>query len=259
MQKFTTPEVKHKIINFYEVDDVKKISKPSIDNLYPNTNIKINTINLVVGGTGCGKTNAIMNLLYLSSKGPGVFAKIILVCKTDETLYTFLKSKISSEQLIIYKSINDLPDCNTFETQYTKDPKVRQETLLIIDDFIADCEDKKIRQKIENFAIFGRKKALTQIYLAQSYFKVPKTIRLQLHYLWLLSSPNKKDLSLILSSYSLPIEENDLKELVKESTKEKLSFLKINLSCSCDINEKFSIGFTDHFNIANNNETILDV
>jgi energy-coupling factor transporter ATP-binding protein EcfA2 len=258
MSKFKKPDITHKIINFYEVDDVKKISKPSIDNLYPATNIKINTINLVVGGTGCGKSNAIMNLLYLSSHGQGVFAKIILVCKTDETLYTFLKKKIPPEQLIIYKSINDLPDCNTFETQYTKEPKQREETLLIIDDFIADCEDKKMRQKIENFAIFGRKKALTQIYLAQSYFKVPKTIRLQLHYLWLLSLPNKKDLSLVLSSYSLPVEENDLKEMVKEATKEKLSFLKINLNCSCDLNEKFSIGFLDHFNI-NVDEPILDV
>lgn len=259
MSKFKKPDITHKIINFYEVDDVKKISKPSIDNLYPSSNIKINTINLVVGGTGTGKTNAIMNLLYLSSQGQGVFAKIILVCKTDETLYTFLKNKIPADQLIIYKSINDLPDCNTFETQYNKDPKQRQETLLIIDDFIADCEDKKMRQKIENFAIFGRKKALTQIYLAQSFFKVPKTIRLQLHYLWLLSLPNKKDLSLILSSFGLPVEEQDLKEMVKEATKEKLSFLKINLNCACDINEKFSIGFLDHFNIATNEENILDV
>lgn len=250
MSRFKKPEISHKIINFYEVDGVKKISKPSIDNLYPQTNIKINTINLVVGGTGTGKSNAIMNLLFLSSNAKdGVFSKIVLVCKTDETLYTFLKKKIPSEQLIIYKSINDLPECDSFETQFMKEPKDREETLLIIDDFIADVEDKRMRQKIENFSIFGRKKGLTQIYLAQSFFKVPKTIRLQIHYLWLLSVPNKRELALILSSYSLPIEADELKAMVNDATKEKLSFLKINLNCGCDINEKFSIGFLDHYAI----------
>ncbi len=246
-KKFSKPDVKHKIINFYETDNVKKISKPSIDHLYPTANIKINSINLVVGGTGTGKTNAIMNLLLLASKGSGVFQKIIVVCKTDEILYTYLKKQIPGDQLVIYKSINDLPDCDKFETQYAKDPQYREETLLIIDDFIADCEDKNKRTKIENFSIFGRKKGLTQIYLAQSFFKVPKTIRLQIHYLWLLSVPNKRELALILSSYSLPVEEDDLKMMVKEATKEQLSFLKINLNCGCKLEEKFSIGFLDFF------------
>ena len=246
-KKFSKPDVKHKIVNFYESDNVKKISKPSIDRLCPVSNIKINSINLVVGGTGTGKTNAIMNLLLLASKGHGVFAKIIVVCKTDELLYTYLKKQIPGDQLVIHKSINDLPDCDNFENQYLKDPQHREETLLIIDDFIADCEDKRKREKLENFAIFGRKKGLTQIYLAQSFFKVPKTIRLQIHYLWLLSVPNKKELALILSSYSLPIEFDDLKNMVKDATQEQLSFLKINLNCVCNLNEKFSIGFLDFF------------
>ena len=248
MSRYKKPDINHKIINFYEVDSVKKISKPSIDNLYPTTNIKINTINLIIGGTGTGKSNAIMNFLYLSSTAKdGVFAKIILVCKTDETLYSFLKKKIPSEQLVVYKTINDLPQCDTFETQYNKEPIDREETLLIIDDFIADVEDKKMRQKLENFAIFGRKKGITQLYLAQSFFKVPKTIRLQLHYLWLLSVPNKKEINMILLSYSLPLEQYELIEMVNDATKEKMSFLKIHLSCSCNNNERFSIGFLDHY------------
>ncbi len=255
MSKIKKPDNIKKIINFYELDDVKQISKPSIDNLYPTTDIKINTISLIIGGTGTGKTNAIMNLLALSSKGKGTFSKIIIVCKTDETLYTYLKKKIPDDKLTIYHSIKDLPECDTFEAQYNKDPKLREETLLIIDDFIADCEDKRMRQKLENFSIFGRKKGLTQIYLAQSFFKVPKTIRLQIHYLWLLNLPNKRDLSLILSSYSLPVSEDDLKEMSKEATKEQMSFLKITLNCSCKLNEKFSIGFNDHFNFYND-ETI---
>jgi hypothetical protein len=239
---------KSDIINFYELDEVKKISKPSIDNLMPTAGIKLNSINLVVGGTGTGKTNSICNFIRKSSAGPGTFSDIWLVCKTDEILYTYLKKKIEGS-LKVYKQISDLPLCETVENQFEKEPKDRRETLLIIDDFIAEMGDKKNVAKLEQYAIFGRKKGITQLYLTQSYFKVPKLIRLQIHYLWLLNVPNKKDLDLILPTYSLPVSNDDLKAMIKTSTFDELSFLVIGLSHNIDINKKFSNGLKNYFTV----------
>lgn len=257
MRKFKVG--KSDVINFYELDEVKKISKPSIDNLMPTCGIKINSINLVVGGSGTGKTNAICNLIQKSSAGSGTFSEIWLVCKTDEVLYTYLKKKIEGS-LKVYKQISDLPFCETIENQFEKEPKDRREILLIIDDFIAEMSNIKFVAKLEQYAIFARKKGITQLYLTQSYFKVPKLIRLQIHYLWLLNVPNKRDLDLILSTYSLPITNDDLKAMLKTSTYEELSFLVIGLSHGIDINKRFSNGLKNYFTVDeifdNNNDNI---
>jgi len=105
---------KHKIINAYEIPEVKKMYKPSIDEQVEYTDIALNSRVLLVGGSGTGKTNAIINYIIESSKPKkGTFFEIILVYKTDEQLYQFLKDKFK-ERLVTYKDIKDLPEAESW-------------------------------------------------------------------------------------------------------------------------------------------------
>ena len=58
--------------------------------------------------------------------------------------------------------------------------------------------------------IRGRKigKGLSLIYLSQSFFKIPKIIRQQFNYLFLLKLSSGRDLNLILSDFSLGVDRN---------------------------------------------------
>ena len=71
------------LINFYETESVKKRLPKTKDEQYEFTNIKIRTRNLLVGASGTGKTNAIMNYIYLSSQPKkGTFKHVYLFTTT---------------------------------------------------------------------------------------------------------------------------------------------------------------------------------
>jgi ABC-type lipoprotein export system ATPase subunit len=55
-------------INFYENDNVKKKNPQRDDQQLEFTGIKLRSRNLLCGASGSGKTNALMNDIFLSSK-----------------------------------------------------------------------------------------------------------------------------------------------------------------------------------------------
>jgi hypothetical protein len=199
-----------------------------------------------VGGSGTGKTNLIINYIIESSKPKnGTFAEVILVYKTDEQLYQYLKDQFK-EKLITYKDIKDLPEAESWPDMSIRDPEDREERLIIFDDFVAD-KNPKVIEKLKKYCEFGRKKGLTQFYLTQSYYETDKFMRLQMNYLLLLNLPNIRNLRLIISAFGLNIDVNDLLEMIQIATEQKFDFFKLNLNASCPKNKKFSIGFLDFF------------
>ena len=246
MKKFTV-ERKHKLINCYELDEVKKMFKSSIDTQVEFTGINLHSRVLIVGGSGTGKTNFTLQYLIEASKpkGGSPFEEVILVYKTDEKLYNYLKTKLGAS-LVMYKNLNDLPDPEKWEDQEVKDPKDRVERLIIFDDFVAD-KDQKTLQKLAKYCQFGRKKGLTQFFLTQSYYETTPFMRLQMNYLIMLNLPNKRNLKSILTNLATNIEYETLEDIVSQSTSESLSFCKIDLNASTNINKKFSVGFLDYF------------
>jgi hypothetical protein len=75
---------------------------------------------------------------------------------------------------------------------------------------------------------------------------VPKTVRAQLSYIWLVKIGQKRDLNLILSDSGGLIDKAMLMQLYTEATREKFNFLKINLN-TVDMNKKFSKNFIDFY------------
>jgi hypothetical protein len=83
-----------------------------------------------------------------------------------------------------------------------------------LDAFVADKNPKSIA-KLKRYCEFGRKTGLTQFYLTQSYYETNGFMRLQMNYILLLNLPNVRNLKLIISSFGLTIDINDLLEMIK--------------------------------------------
>ena len=86
-------------------------------------------------------------------------------------------------------------------------PKKRKRALIVFDDMIADIELNKILiAKVTELFLRGRKVNISLVFISQSYFKVPKTIRLNATHYFIMKIPNEKELQQIASHHSSDID-----------------------------------------------------
>ena len=71
----------------------------------------------------------------------------------------------------------------------------------------------------------GREFNISLMFVSQSYFKVPKTIRLNTTHYLIIKIPNKRELQQIASNRSSDTDFKDFMKLYKDYTKESYSFL----------------------------------
>ena len=96
----------------------------------------------------------------------------------------------------------------------------------MFDDMIADVEsNKKLSLTVTKLFLRGRKLNILLVFISQSYFKVPKTIRLNATHYFIMKIPNKRELQQIASNHSSDIDFKDFMKLYKDYTKEPYSFL----------------------------------
>ena len=132
---------------------------------------------LIIGGSGSGKTNALLNLInneldidkiYLYAKDPYEAKYQLLINKRENTGLKYFKDSksfidFSNEMDDIYKNIQEY------------NPNKKRKILIIFDDMIADMlSNKKLNLIVTKLFIWGRKFSMSCIY----YFAVPKNIRL---------------------------------------------------------------------------------
>jgi len=220
------------IVNFYENKKVKKHVKEKVNPGYANTQIKLNSKIMIVGSSGSGKTQTLLNYIYYS---PHTFAKIIICSKgITEALYEFLKEEKSLRGKIMFHTLETMPTVNDLKKTMS-DPD--DEYLIVFDDIVNDL--KANNPLVSNYYICARKCNMTTLFLTQSFYRTPKVVRGQLDYLILLKVSSKKDLKLVLSDFALGIEPEELVDLHRDATREQFSFLKIDVNNS-DPNKKFS-------------------
>lgn len=236
-------------INFYELKDVKKHIPNQKDLQKEFTGMKIDSRILVCGASGSGKTNALMNYIFQSSTPKdGTFKHIFLCYKTVEPLYTFLIDKLEDD-ITTFRSLNEFPNCENFPDQKEKS---KDKYLLIFDDCINDDSKQDIK-KINEFFAFGRKKALTIMFLSQSYFKTAIFIRQNIGYVLLTSIASKKDLARITKEYSFgEVDATDIANLFDVATQKEdesdMPFFKIDLN-NVKMDVKFSRNFTEYLSL----------
>lgn len=223
------------IINFYDTKEVKKTCRKYDNPSFEQCQIKHPAMIACIGSTGSGKTQLLLNLIYQMSD---TFTKIIIVHKVNEPLYDYLAKQLKDD-IIFYKKLSDVPSPDDLVKE---DPCGQY--LMVFDDQIT-AKDMNI---IGEYYIRGRKSggSITSVFLSQSYYGIPKLIRLQLHYLILLKLSGVRDLNMILSDNNLGVDKKELMKMYKVSTKDKFNFLKLDLANS-DENKKYSHNWTEFF------------
>ena len=118
---------------------------------------------LLVGASGCGKTNAMLSLIEHPN---GLrFENIYLYCKSlYQPKYVYLRQLIKPIKEIGYFEYEN-------ETDIVQPDQVRKNSLLIFDD-IATCNQAVIR----DYFSFGRHKEVDCFYLCQTYSSIPKQL-----------------------------------------------------------------------------------
>lgn len=204
------------VTNFYELipEDTKKDDQNPHKELH---HLKIPFRMLIVGTSGSMKTNTALDIIQ---KMADTFYSITLLCRAaDEPLYRYLRAKVPSDQLkIIEVDKDDLSDMPTIESFDKTVPH-----LVIFDDLVL----MKDQSPIEEFFIRCRKFNVSVMYLAQSYFKTPKTIRINCNYILLKKIPSINDLKAILREYALGVTIEELEQMYSDCTSNQLHWLTI--------------------------------
>ena len=213
------------IINFYLDKKVQKFTTKSINPHFNKHGIKVPFRGILIGSSGSGKTNLLMNIIRQMAD---TFNHIYIYTKAQEPLYDYLESQLSTDLLTIKY---DLDDCRKF-----KEDGYYGQSLCIFDDM---CNQSlKEQQCIAELYIRGRKIAggISLLYLTQSYYKVPKLIRLQTDYIFIIKVSGARDLNLILSEYSLGATKEQLQNMYKYSCVNSTfgSFFLVNLQSTQD-------------------------
>jgi hypothetical protein len=194
---------------------------------YDDHLLKLNKHSLVIGSTGSGKTNLLIDFLRRSCKGEGTFGHITICTKMQEPIYNYLESKMPKESCNIFYGIENMP---SLDDSYWNN-KSTGVNLLIFDDMMAEST-KSHDMKILPYFIRGRKKGqgITCWYLSQSYHAVPKKLRLQCSYIFLKKIGSNKDISLILRDQSLGLTRDELLKIYKYALGDEFTnFLTIDL------------------------------
>lgn len=181
---------------------------------------------LITGKTGCGKTLTAFNLifdylpwtkLYINCKDPNENRYIFLKEVLDQ-VFEKEKGKIGKEFYHFNSSAEDIIGVDQLDRN--------EINLIIFDDFICD---KSAMQKITELFIRGRKKNASILFLSQSFFDTPKTIRLQCNYYIFFKYSDDRELNNIYQNLSMGLERKQFITLFKEATKEPLSFLMLDM------------------------------
>ena len=182
---------------------------------------------LIIGGFGSGKTNASLNLY----KEQDDIGKIYLYAKDlSEPKYENLIKKhkdTGTKHLIDQKEFIECS--NTMDVYKNTDdynPSRKRKILIVFDDMIADImTNKKFQAIIKELFIRCRKLNISLVFITQSYFSVPKDVRLNSTHYLIMKINNKRELQNIAINHSANIDYNNFMKIYRECTKEPYCFL----------------------------------
>ena len=102
----------------------------------------------------------------------------------------------------------------------------KRKILIVFHDMIADMiNNKKLNPVVTEFFIRGRKLNISIVIITQSYFKVPKDVRLNSTHFFIMKIPNKRELMQTALNHSSDINFKDFINIDKKYTAEPYSFL----------------------------------
>ena len=128
--------------------------------------------------------------------------------------YLINKREYSDDMEDLYKNIEDY------------NPIKKRKVLIVFDDMIADMiNNNKLNPIVTELFTRGRKLNISIVFITQSYFKVPKDVRLNSTQFFIMKIPNKRELQQIALNHSSDIDFKDFMKIYKKCTAKPHSFL----------------------------------
>ena len=213
-------------IQMTNFDDYANENKTEHNLTWPNIPDHLQRI-LIIGGSGSGNTNVVLNLIHNQLD----IDKIYLQAKDSyESKYQFLINKRESTGLKHFHDpkacieySNDMKDIDRNIDKYNVDKE--HKVLIVFDDMIADMiNNKKLNSIVTELFIRGRKLNISIVFITQPYFKVPKDVRLNSTHFFIIKIPNKIELQQTALNHSSDINSKDFIKINKKYTVESYSF-----------------------------------
>ena len=212
------------MINFDEYTNENKIEHNSKWPHIPDHPYRI----LIIGGSRSRKTNALLNLI---NNQPDI-DKIYLYAKDPyEAKYQYLinkREKVGLDHFDDHKAFieysNDMQDVYKDIGDYNL--RKNRKVLIVFDDMIADMiNNKRLDSIVTELFTRGRKINISIVLISQSYFKVPKDVRLNTIHFFITKIPNKRELQRTALNHSSDIDFKDFMKIFRKYTAELYSFL----------------------------------
>ena len=187
---------------------------------------------LVIGLSGSGKTNYLLNSIQRDSN---IVDKIYLYAKDlEEHKYKLLIDKrekaginFNNDPNAFIEYSNSMDDILLDIEDYNK--KRKRKMLIVFDGMISHVmSDEKAQQILKDLFIRCRKLNISLCFLTQSYFSVPKDVRLNCTHYILFKLNNIRELQNIAIDHSADINYKDFIKIYRICTKESFNFLTID-------------------------------
>ena len=105
----------------------------------------------------------------------------------------------------------------------------KEKKLIVLDDMIAGImTNKKFQAIIKELFIRCRKLNISLVFITQSYFSVPKDVRLNTTHYFIMKINHKRELQNIVRNHSADINYQDFMNMYRECTREPFNFLTID-------------------------------
>jgi len=212
---------------------------------------------IISGASGSGKTMLMLNMVlkYLNFDKVHIFSTSL-----NQSSYKMMKEKFAElddlrneivekfnrrhkrVQMQKPEPIADFHDSLEGFDLDSLDEKLQH--LIIIDDMLLENQ-----KPITELYVRSRHKCCSVMYLSQSYYGVPKTIRQNATCVILFNPTSKRELTLLYRDLGVAgIELRDFVKRMEDALSEQYSFVKLDTACK-DRKMRYSKGFTEPLNI----------
>ena len=191
---------------------------------------------LTIGRQGQGKSSLVMNLLKDKDGYKGVFDHIYVFLPTtsQQNIKDSPYSKIPQEQIFdelnyenleyVFSKINETAENNV----EIEDDEEKERCLIIFDDVSSELKNKSIQQLLKRIIKNQRHLFVSSIYILQSYFDMPKQLRLVCNNLFLFKM--SKDVMYEIFKELIEIPKSKYDELIQMVYNDNHDWLAINMN-----------------------------
>ena len=181
---------------------------------------------LIIGPPGSGKTNYLLNSIQ---RDHNIVDKIGLYAKDlEEPKYKILINRreqarinFNNDPNVFIEYSNAMNDILPNIEDYNQ--RRNRKVLIIFDDMISHVmSDRRAQQILKDLSIRWIKLNISLCFLPQSYFSVPKDVRLNCTHYILFKLNNKRELQNIAINHSADIDYKDFIKIYRDCTREPL-------------------------------------